>query len=127
MTTYPVCAGCDCVDGCSKVKDKACMTTNNTTMGSTRVFSNLENQCHGYTAPQPVIAPSQPERQMFGGCPSCGKSSCIARNCTQPVIAPAWVMLTDAELRDIWGTSLSINLYAEAIQAAFIAKQGDNK
>jgi hypothetical protein len=27
---YPVCAGCDCVDGCSKVKDKACMTTDNT-------------------------------------------------------------------------------------------------
>jgi hypothetical protein len=33
------------------------MTTNNTTMGCTRVFSNLENQCHGYTIPQPANYP----------------------------------------------------------------------
>jgi hypothetical protein len=25
MNDYPVCTGCDCIDGCSKVADKACM------------------------------------------------------------------------------------------------------
>jgi hypothetical protein len=52
----------------------------------------------------------------------------------QPVIAPAWVMLTDAEvvatkksikyLEGAWADTLD---FAEAIQAAFIAKQGAAK
>lgn len=35
---------------------------------STRQFSNLSNQAHGFST--------------FGGCPSCGKLDCIARSCT---------------------------------------------